>query len=232
MPEHALVKRSKRWRMLGAFAAVAIVAAAATLSGSVAQGRVNPGPQAGYATALSLDTVAIVTGGGTFYTDPPANQTIASFGLTAKRPAGFTMGQAQGRINFDQHANITGRTHTNVPVAYMQAEIASPQTGNQTGGRAQLYGDCTQTQTECGGAPPGTGTVIVYVEDNSDSGAGSDKIQITYCQGTPQQVSQGGGLCGAAGPLTTLRTGNIQIRTNVTGSGQAPAAPRAPRLRP
>jgi hypothetical protein len=112
----------------------------------------------------------------------------------------------------------------------MTAEIASPQTGNQTGGKAQLFGDCTQPQADCGGAPGTTQTVIVYVEDNSDSGAGADKIQITYCSSSPQDTAAGNGVvCGLPSPLVTLRTGNIQIRTTVTGSGgQAPTAARAP----
>jgi hypothetical protein len=216
---------------LWAIVAVVAVTAGAVASTGVAQGRVDPGPLTNQSAVLSLDTVAIVTGGGTIYADP-AETTIASFGLTAKRPAGFAPGQggvAQGRINIDQHANLTGRSHLNVPVTFMTAEIASPQTGNQTGGRAQLFGDCTQAQTDCGGAPTGTQTVVVYVEDNADSGANADKVQITYCRSSPQVVSGGGGICDTPGLLVTLRTGNIQIRTNVSGSGgQAPQAARAP----
>lgn len=232
MPEHAVLRRIPRWRMVGAIAVAAVAAATATLAGGVAQGRVDPGTLERAATVLSLDQVAIATGGGTFYTDPPANTTIASFGFNGKRPAGFAPGQggpAQGRINFDQHANVTGRIHLNVPVIFMLAEIASPQTANQTGGKAQLIGDCTAAQTECGGAPFGTQSVSLYVEDNADSGAGADKVQVTYCQSPPAQVAGGTGICGPAGPLVTLRTGNIQIRTNLSGSsGVAPTAARAP----
>ena len=138
MQEHAVLKRVTRWRMLGALAAAVTVAAAATLSGSVAQGRVDPGIEGRAVTQLSVDTIAIVTGGGTVEPDPTV---VASFGLNGKRPAGFnppgTNGAALGRINFDKHAQLAGR-HVNVPVTFMTAEIASPQTGNQTGGKAQL----------------------------------------------------------------------------------------------
>ena len=123
-------------------------------------GDVNPDFNMGFAPQLSTDTVAIATGGGTIYTDP-THTTIASFGINGKRPAGFqsgTGGPAQGRINFDDHANVAGR-HLNVPVTFMLAEIAQPQTGNQTGGHAQLIGDCTQPQTDCSGGPPGTPAV-------------------------------------------------------------------------
>jgi hypothetical protein len=228
MPEHALIKRITRWRMLGAFAAVAIVAAAATLSGSVAQGRVVSGVGGTTTTQLLADTIAIATGGGTVEPNPT---TIASFGVNGKRPPGFVQngtGTAQGRINYDVHAQMQGR-HVNVPVTFMNAEIASPQTGNQTGGRAQLIGDCSGPGAECPSSPPGIQSVLVYVEDNSDSGADSDKFQISYCTSPASVVVTGGGLCPVIGPLLFLRTGNIQIRTNVSGSGgNAPTSARAP----
>jgi hypothetical protein len=229
MPKHGLVKRITRWRMIGAFAAVATVAVAATLTGSVAQGRVDPGLAGRAATLLSVDTIAIATGGGTIESDPT---TIASFGINAKRPAGFnppgTNGAAQGRINYDKHAQVAGGRHVNVPVAFMTAEIANPQTGNQTGGKAELVGDCQAPGAECPTALPGTKSVLVHVEDNSDSGAGFDVFRILYCTSTASQT-----IVSPVCPFTeadiTLRTGNIQIRTNVSGSGgNAPTSARAP----
>lgn len=225
MAEHAVLKRIPRWRMLGAFAAAAMVAAAATLSGSVAQGRVEPLTQP-TATVLDANTVAIATGGGTIQSDPT---TIASFGLNAKRPAGFTGGgAAQGRINYDKHAQITGGRHVNVPVTFMTAEIASPQTGNQTGGKAELIGDCQAPGAECPSSPAGIQSVLVHVEDNSDSGAGSDVFRILYCTTTASQTATAP-VCPVIDADVMLRTGNIQIRTNVSGSGgNAPMSARAP----
>jgi hypothetical protein len=172
--------------MLGAFAAVTIVAAAATLSATVAQGRVDPLAPQPAGTQLDVNTIAMATGGGTVQSDPT---TIASFGINAKRPPGFVQdgtGVAQGRINYDKHAQMAGR-HVNVPVKYMLAEIASPQTGNQTGGKAQLIGDCQAPGAECPSAPPGIKSVVVYVEDNSDSGADMDVFRIAYCTSTAAQ---------------------------------------------
>ncbi len=228
MPEHAVLKRVTRWRMVGAFAAVAIVAATATVTGSVAQGRVDPGVAGRAATALSVDTIAIVTGGGTVEPDPTV---VASLGLNGKRPAGFnppgTNGAAQGRINFDKHAQIAGR-HVNVPVTFMTAEIANPQTGNQTGGKAELIGDCQATGAECPSQPPGIKSVLVHVEDNSDSGAGSDVFRIFYCTSTASETVTAP-ICPVIDADVFLRTGNIQIRTNVSGSGgNAPTSARAP----
>jgi hypothetical protein len=213
--------------MIGAFAAVATVAAAATLSGSVAQGRVDPLAPQPAGTQLDANTIAIATGGGTVEPDPTM---IASFGITGKRPAGFVQngtGAAQGRINYSKHAQVAGR-HVNVPVTFMLAEIASPQTGNQTGGKAMLIGDCQATGAECPSTLPGMKSVRVYVEDNSDSGAGSDKFQISYCTSTASETVTLPA-CPLVEPLVFLRTGNIQIRTNVSGSGgNAPTSARAP----
>jgi hypothetical protein len=227
MPENARVNRTTRWRMIGALSAVTIVAAAATLSGSVAQGRVDPLAPQPAGTALDANTIAMATGGGTVQSDAT---TVASFGINAKRPPGFVQdgtGVAQGRINYDKHAQMAGR-HVNVPVKYMLAEIASPQTGNQTGGKAQLIGDCQAPGAECPTTPPGIKSVVVYVEDNSDSGADSDVFRITYCTSTAAQFLTLPA-CGLPELDTTIRTGNIQIRTNVSGSGgNAPTSARAP----
>jgi hypothetical protein len=226
MPQDRLVKRITRWRIISALTAVAIVAAAATQSGSVAQGRVDPlAPHP--AGSLDANTIAIATGGGTVQSDPV---TIASFGINAKRPAGFVpdgTGAAQGRINYNKHAQVAGR-HVNVPVKYMLAEIASPQTGNQTGGKAQLIGDCQAPGAECPTTTPATKSVVVYVEDNADSGADHDVFRITYCTSTAAEFLTFA-VCGPADLDTTIRTGNIQIRTNVSGSGgNAPTSARAP----
>jgi hypothetical protein len=71
-------------------------------------------------------------------------------------------------------------------------------------------------------------SVRVYVEDNDDAGAGSDKFQISYCTSTPSETVASPA-CPLVEPLVFLRTGNIQIRTNVSGSGgNAPTSARAP----
>src|SRR5207253_3385348 len=118
---------------------------------------------------------AFATGGGTVAVDVT---TVASFGINAKRPDTFTSGVAQGRINYDRHANITGGRHVNVPVNFMQAQIGPTISPNGTGGRADLAGNCSDVGAEC---PTGVGGVIVSVTDMSDSGAGSDSFTITFC---------------------------------------------------
>lgn len=219
----------RRTRRASAIAASTALIVGAIVSLNVAQGGADAMP---FAPQLSTDTQAMATGGGTMYTDP-AHTTIASLGINAKRPAGFAPGQggpAQGRVNFDNHANLAGR-HINVPVTYMLAEIAQPQSGNQTGGHAQLIGDCTQSGTECGG-PVGTQSVLVDVTDNSDSGANSDTVSISYCSSSPQQTATSP-ICGPAVFSGTLRTGNIQIRVNISSSGgNAPTAALAKRRLP
>jgi hypothetical protein len=233
MPEHEGLRRATRWRMLGALMAAAVLAVGATLSGGVAQGRVAPPDGQPSADQLSPDTIAVVTGGGTVQADPT---TVASFGLNGKRAADFVQngtGAAQGRINYDKHAQVAGR-HVNVPVTFMNAEIATTQTPNGTGGRAQLVGDCTAPGAECPSSPPGVQSVLVYVEDNTDSGAGSDKFQIFYCTSAASVTITGGGVCPASDLLVVLRTGNIQIRTSGSsnGGGSAPTAVRAPIRKP
>lgn len=216
----------RRTRSVSAIAASTALVVGAIVSLNLAQTGANAMP---FAPVLSADTVAIATGGGTIYTNP-AQTAIASFGINGKRPANFASGQggaALGRINFDDHVNIAGR-HLNVAVTYMLAEIANPQTGNQTGGHAQLIGDCTQPNAECSGGPAGTQSVIADVTDNSDSGAGHDTITITYCSSSAQQTVTNP-LCFGQAFSGTLRTGNIQIRVNLSSSGgTAPTAARAP----
>ena len=79
-----------------------------------------------------------------------------------------------------------GRTFAPIPtLPSMLAEIANPQTGNQTGGKAMLIGDCQVTGAEWPTTLlPGMKSVRVYVEDNDDAGAGRDKFQISYCMAT------------------------------------------------
>jgi hypothetical protein len=179
--------------------------------------------------ALATDTVGIATGGGTV----AIGSIVGSFGLNAKRPAGFAGGGAAvGRINFDKHANILGGHHVNVPVTFMSIILSQTPTPNGTGGSAQIVGDCQASGAECPSNSPGPAfrSVLVYVEDNADSGADTDIFQITYCTdpATSIPVTCPGGTDGG-----TLRTGNIQIRPNSGGpNGSAPVAPLAVRRLP
>ena len=157
------------------------------------------------------DTPALVTGGGTIQ----LALGVASFGVNAKRPANYVpgSGDAEGRINYDRHFQLVGGRRVNVPVKYMLADVV-PQGPNQTGGSATLVGDCTAPGAEC----PGSGTyrsVEVYVEDNSDQGAGHDVFQISFCRGSATLPSVTfPALPFGCDPFegNTLRSGNIQIR--------------------
>ena len=218
--------RFARTRAIGA-AGIALVLSIA-ISSSIAHAQVG--------AALSNDTIAVVTGGGTVVVTGVPN-VIASFGINGKRPAGFTGGgTAVGRINYDKHAQVAGR-HVNVPVILMQAEISGTPTPNGTGGRAVLVGDCGAPQAEC--PQDGTTSVDVYVEDNTDAGGGGDVFRIFYCAvppSLPGPTFNGtvppAGCTGPEGGL--IRTGNIQIRASgPSGSGgNAPTAVRAPLRRP
>lgn len=157
---------------------------------------------------MSPDTVAKVSGGGTVL----IAAVVASFGVNAKRPSGGASGEAQGRINYNKHANVASR-HVNVPVTLMAAET-TPAPPNQTGGKATLVGPCGGGGVdEC---PPTADFVLVYVEDNGDSGANIDVFRIFYCIGTPALPD---GFDGTTPPIgcdppegDLLRSGNIQIR--------------------
>ena len=230
MPD-AKSSRPSRTRAIWSVAAAVVVSVGAALSAGVAQGRVATLTAGPIATQMSADTDAKATGGGTV-TAPV--DVVASFGLNAKRLPGFTPGTggpAKGRINYDKHVNLTGR-HVNVPVVFMEAETTNTPP-NGTGGKATLVGDCAGPGAECPPAP-NNGSVIVYVEDNGDSGD-LDIFRIFFCSLGPSlpppsfngttpptgcQPFEGG----------TLRTGNIQIRPSngSGGSGQAPTAARAP----
>jgi hypothetical protein len=218
-----LTSQVTRSRVPG-IAAVAMLAVALAVSGHLAQARVDA-PEGRNAPVLSPDTIAFATGGGTVVVDVTV---VASFGINAKRPDGtFTSGAAQGRINYDKHANITGGRHVNVAVNFMSAQIGPTITPNGTGGSAQIAGNCTDPGAEC---PPNTAAVLVSVTDASDSGAGTDSFLIQLC-GTAGTSNGPPGNCGPAEGGPTLRTGNIQIRSSgpsASGGGLAVTAARAP----
>jgi hypothetical protein len=206
------------------------VATGVALSPGVVQGRVDPITTQPATAAMSPDTVAIVTGGGTVIVTETGMNVVASFGLNARRPDGFTGGgAASGRVNYDEHANV-GSRHVNAPVALMQAAMSASPTPNGTGGSAAMSADCT-APAEC---PSGFASVIVYVEDNSDSGATNDVFKIFFCTLSP--FLPGPTFNGSTAPAScigpegnTLRTGNIQVRQTITGSSASvPTAARAP----
>jgi hypothetical protein len=226
MRQNRLVKRITPWRTLYSIAAVIVVAFGAALSSSDAQGRVDPSAQQPTGTALSPDAVGLVTGGGTV-TVTAATNFVASFGLNAKRPAGFTSGgTAVGRISYDRHTQMASR-HVNVPVTLMSLELAANPSPNGTGGRAQIVGDCDATGAEC---PAGFSAVLVQVTDGSDTGTG-DVFNISFCTGAA--TSNPPAQCGPAEGGTEIRTGQIQIRASASGgSAQVPTHASAPRLKP
>ncbi|HKY51065.1 MAG TPA: hypothetical protein VJP45_07400 [Candidatus Limnocylindria bacterium] len=162
---------------------------------------------------LDQDTIAKATGGGNVLAAPTYPNTVASFGLNARRPVGFSGGgNAEGRINYDRHRNTTGR-HVNAPVVLMTAMISGTPTPNGTGGKAALVADCTAIGATC---PSGDQSAVVYIEDNGDSGAGVDIFKIQFCETfptLPPDNFSGGQLPGCDGPEGgTLRSGNVQIR--------------------
>jgi hypothetical protein len=216
------IERIARSRVV-ATVAVVVLCIVTALSGSVAQGRVELLTGSRLASAQSPDTTATVTGGGTVLAAPTFPTTVSSFGLNARRPPGFISGGAAvGRVNYNRHRNSAGR-HVNAPVTQMQAF----QSGAQTGGSASVIADCT-APAEC---PAGTSFVLVYVEDNSDSGAGSDVFRIFNCTGFANLPGPSfNGLTTPPGCTPseggTLRTGNIQVRGDpgVLGEQTATAA--------
>jgi hypothetical protein len=204
------------------------------LSASVAQGRADPGSTQPAAAAMSPETVAIVTGGGTVVVPNGLDNVIASFGVNARRPDGFAGGgAATGRVNYDKHANITGR-HVNAPVLFMEAAMSATPSPNGTGGSAAMSADCTALAAECPGNAPAFLSVLVYVEDNSDQGATNDVFRIFFCTTAaavpPANFSGTSAPAGCFGPEGgTLRSGNIQVRQTITGSAASvPTAARAP----
>jgi hypothetical protein len=213
---YAPVEVIARSRTVSTIAVLAVLVSVA-LSGSLAQGRVDPTTAVRAASTQSQDTTAKVTGGGTVLAWPTYPTTIASFGLNARRPQGFIGGgTAVGRVSYNRHRNSVGR-HVNAPVTLMQAFKGS----GQTGGSAAIIADCTPP-AEC---PPGTTYVLVYVEDNSDSGPGSDVFRIFNCSGTA--LLPGPTFNGTTPPTDcsafeggTLRTGNIQVRGDAAVLGE------------
>jgi hypothetical protein len=211
---HQIIERLRRSRSLAATMAVAITVGL-VLSGSAAQAKVDQGTGSSQRNVLSEDVTAKATGGGTVVA---FQAVVASFGLNARRPVGFVSGGgAEGRINYDRHANQSDR-HVNVPVSYMQAS-PTPQPPNQTGGEALLLGDCAGAT-----CPSGTSFVTVYVKDTSDSGAGQDMFDIYFCTGAlqpPTGYVPGGAIPGCSGPEGgTLRSGNIQLRGDAAVAGE------------
>jgi hypothetical protein len=170
-----------------------------------AQGRVD-GSAVGWMNVRSPDTVVIVTGGGTVVL---ANSN-ASFGFNSQRPTNFltgTGGPSIGRLNFDEQGGL-GR-HVNVPIKFKTAEVSATLSPNGTGGKATIVGDCTDATAQCPPNNPPFGSVVVYIEDNADSGAGSDIFQITFCTGPASSSPTG---CAIAPEGGFLDTGNTQIR--------------------
>ena len=205
--------RRSRW-----FIAAAIVASGAlALSSGIAQGRVDPistGPSV--TAAMSQDAVAIVTGGGTVVVTEGTMNVVASFGINAKRPDGFAGGgPASGRVNYTEHANV-GSRHLNAPVVLMEAFLSSSPTPNGTGGSAAMSADCT-APAEC---PSGFASAIVYVEDNSDSGANSDVFKIFFCTFSPFLP---GPTFNGTGTLDlgdgTAQTGGLALVATLTATG-------------
>ena len=223
---HRFTRSRRRWWI----AAVIVVASGVALSASVAQGRADPVSTQPASAAMSPDTVAIVTGGGTVIVGETPMTVVASFGVNARRPDGFTGGgPASGRVNYTEHANVNTR-HLNAPVVLMEAAMSANPSPNGTGGSAAMSADCT-APAEC---PSGFMSAIVYVEDNSDQGANNDVFKIFFCTFGP--FLPGPTFNGSTAPAScvgpegnTLRTGNIQVRQTITGSGASvPTAARAP----
>jgi hypothetical protein len=211
---HPFFERLRRSRPLAAAITVAITVGL-VLSGSAALAKVDQGTSGSQRNLLSEDVTAKVTGGGTVLANP---NTVASFGLNARRPTGFVSGGgAEGRINYDRHANMSDR-HVNAPVSYMQAS-PTPQPPNQTGGDALLLADCTNAT-----CPASISFVIVYVKDVADSGAGQDVFNIYFCSGAFQPPSgfvPGAPISGCTGPEGgALRSGNIQVRGDAAVAGE------------
>src|SRR5438045_4046895 len=103
-------------RALAAVGAIGVLCVALARPADIAQGRVDPLSEQQTTPQLSGNTVGTVTGGGTVIVAGVPN-IVASFGINGKRPTGFTGGAAVGRINYDKHAQVTGR-HVNVPVMF------------------------------------------------------------------------------------------------------------------
>src|SRR5207247_6478173 len=140
---NVLTHRLARSRGAGWIAAVIVVASGVALSASVAQGRADPVSTQPATAALRPYTVASVTGGGTVIVGETPMTVVASFGVNARRPDGFTGGgPASGRVNYTEHANVNTR-HLNAPVVLMEAAMSANPSPNGTGGSAAMSADCT-----------------------------------------------------------------------------------------
>jgi hypothetical protein len=217
---YAVIERIAKSRTASVMAILAVLVSI-TLSGSLAQARVSSFSTSRTFADLSGDTVAKVTGGGTVLAAPTYPNTVATFGVNARRPAGFIGGGgATGRIHYDRHRNTTGR-QVDAPVVLMEAIISSTPTPNGTGGDAALVGDCTAVGATC---PAGDQSVVAYVEDNSDSGANSDVFKIYFCTSPatpPPATINGGSIPGCDPPEGgTLRSGNIQLHSTAGAVGE------------
>src|SRR5690348_1581773 len=96
--------RSSHTYALLSVVATVVVCLGAALDGGVANARIPYSAQPS-AALMSPDAAAVVTGGGTVIAPAGFGTAVASFGLNAKRPPGFTGGgTATGRINYDKHA--------------------------------------------------------------------------------------------------------------------------------
>ena len=228
------VPHNKSGRVLQSFVAVAVILVSAVVTTNIAQARLDPALSTMAPTQQSEDTISKATGGGTVLAYPSPSTTVSSFGVNARRPVGYAggTGLAEGRVNYDRHKGGTGR-HVNAPVIYMQSENTTPPGPNGTGGSASIIADCTVGGATC---PPGDLQAIVYLEDNSDSGANSDVFQIFFCNTVqvvplPDLSQPNPDLPGCVGPEGgLLRTGNIQVRAQggISGESMATAAGAGP----
>jgi hypothetical protein len=228
---YPLIEQIRRSRAVTSFAALVVVLGV-VLAGGPVQARIDLGNSTGFSVVtLDANSVAKATGGGTILAKPFYPSTVGSFGFNARRPVNFPGGgAAEGRINYDRHKNMTDR-HVNAPVIYMEA-APTPAPPNNTGGDALMSADCTggsgaaqcPALTRAGSAVQ---SVVVYVKDVSDSGAGSDIFNIYFCSvpaGPPTGFVPGGALGGCDGPEgapDTIRSGNIQVRAEAGISGES-----------
>src|SRR5437588_12315557 len=84
---YAVIERIARSRTASVTAILAVLVSI-ILSGSLAQGRVVSLDSSRLSTDLSGDTIAKVTGGGTVLAAPLYPNTVATFGVNARRPPG------------------------------------------------------------------------------------------------------------------------------------------------
>ena len=88
-PEQAAPKQKSGRRFATTLSFCALFFAGLALSAGIAQGRIDPMSNQNAVAAMSPDTVAVVTGGGTVTVTEGTTNVIASFGLNTRRPDGF-----------------------------------------------------------------------------------------------------------------------------------------------